>query len=198
VVHPTLNHPSGTVVNALINHLKVSELEGLRPGIVHRLDKNTSGLLVVGKTQESTEALKEQFKNRLVTKKYLALVGGVVEKETGTISKKIDRHPKFRSKFTVSDQGREATTEYKVLKRFKGATLLELKPLTGRTHQLRVHLSSIGHPIVGDKLYGGRMLLNRQFLHASFLSFSHPTTNVKLEFESKLPLDLESLLTKLD
>ncbi|HEY4695017.1 MAG TPA: RluA family pseudouridine synthase [Candidatus Nanoarchaeia archaeon] len=196
VVHPTLDHPTGTLVNALLGHLKERKKEDLRPGIVHRLDKDTSGLLVVGKTLSATENLKKQFKARTVTKKYIALASGEVEKETGLIDKKIARHPKFRSKFVAGGQGREAQTEYKVLRRFKSMTLLELKPLTGRTHQLRVHLTSIGYPIVGDKLYGGRALLDRQFLHASFLAFTHPATFVKLEFESKLPEDLATFLKK--
>ena len=200
VVHPTLDHPNGTVVNALLNHLNIKNLEtsNLRPGIVHRLDKDTSGLLVVGKNMQATDNLKKQFKEHSVMKKYLALVGGIVEKETGLVDQKIARHPKFRSKFTVSPEGREARTEYRVLKRFKNATLLELTPFTGRTHQLRVHLASIGHPILGDKLYGGRMLLNRQFLHASYLSFIHPKKRVKLEFESPLPADLSAFLEKVE
>ncbi len=198
VVHPTLDHPSGTVVNALINHLgKQEESDSLRPGVVHRLDKDTSGLLVLGKTTAATDNLKKQFKDRLVSKNYLALVSGVVEKEKGVIEAPIARHPKFRSKFTVSADGRAAVTEYSVARRFKNATLVLLKPLTGRTHQLRVHLASFGHPIIGDKLYGGKMLLNRQFLHASYLSFSHPVRNVKLEFESSLPDDLEKYLATL-
>lgn len=198
VVHPTLDHPSGTVVNALIHHLhKLSTTDSLRPGIVHRLDKNTSGLLVIAKNEASLESLKKQFKDRSVSKEYLALVTGRIEKEWGTIEGPIIRHPKFKSKFTVGVGGKTASTEYKVVKRFEKYTLLLLKPLTGRTHQIRVHLASIGSPIVGDKLYGGKMLLNRQFLHASRLQITHPKTLKKLTFESPLPTDLTQLLDKL-
>lgn len=198
VVHPTLDHPTGTVVNAVLNHLGKFDEEDLRPGVVHRLDKNTSGLLVIAKNQEALESLKEQFAGREVEKTYLALVQGRVEKEIGSISSKIDRHPKFRSKFTVSETGKEAQTDYKVVERFSSnLTLLRLHPLTGRTHQLRVHLSSIGHAIIGDKLYGGKMLLNRQFLHAEKLVFNHPKTGKRISFETNLPEDLNSFLTKL-
>ncbi len=198
VTHPTLDHPSGTLVNSLLNHLKALNAEGLRPGIVHRLDKNTSGLLVVAKTETALENLKKQFKDRQVSKTYLALVSGKVEKERSLIEEKIARHPKFRAKFTVAPAGREAATEYKVIKRFAKFTLLELKPFTGRTHQLRVHLAFLGHPIVGDKLYGGKMLVPRQFLHASSLVFNHPTTGEKKTFASNLPKDLEDFLVKIE
>lgn len=197
VTHPTLDHPSGTLVNAVLSHLGSLKTDNLRPGIVHRLDKNTSGVVVVAKNQIALDKLKRQFQNRLVSKTYVALVMGKLEKERGVINEKIDRHPKFRSKFTVSETGREALTEYKVIQRFDKLTLLELKPLTGRTHQLRVHLSSIGHPVVGDKLYGGKMLLPRQFLHAKCLEFTHPLTGSRLVFESELPADLQNFLTKI-
>lgn len=197
VTHPTLDHPSGTVVNAVLNHLQNAQTGSLRPGIAHRLDKNTSGVLVIAKNQETLENLKSQFKNKTVSKTYLALVHGVVQKEKGTISESILRHPKFRSKFIVGQGGREAETDYKVLQRLGNFTLLELKPKTGRTHQIRVHLSHLGHPIVGDKLYGGKMLLNRQFLHAERLELSDPKTGKKLVFESELPADLDKFLKKL-
>ncbi len=198
VVHPTLDHPTGTLVNAVISHLGSFEDESFRPGIVHRLDKDTSGLIVVAKNQDSLDSLKKQFKSRVVEKHYMALVVGVVPKEKGTIVGSIDRHPKFKQKFVVSPDGKEATTEYRVVKRFPKYTLLELTPLTGRTHQLRVHLSFLGYPIVGDKLYKGKMLLGRQFLHASQLSFDHPRTGNKMNFNSLLPEDLQNLLDKLD
>lgn len=198
VVHPTADHPSGTLVNAVLSHLKEIDDDSFRPGIVHRLDKDTSGLIVVAKTQASLENLKNQFKGRFVEKRYTALVGGVVAKEKGTIQGKIDRHPKFKQKFIVSETGKEATTEYKVQRRFEKFTLLELKPLTGRTHQLRVHLAHIGHPIIGDRLYGGRMLLPRQFLHASSLQIDHPQTGERLSFLSDLPSDLQKLLDKIE
>ncbi len=199
VVHPTLDHPSGTLVNALLAHLgEFSNDSSLRPGIVHRLDKDTSGLIVVAKNQEALDNLKSQFKSREVHKKYLALVQGKIAKETGEIVGKIERHPKFKSKFIVSEKGKEATTHYKVLERVGDKfTLVQLEPLTGRTHQLRVHLSHIGHTIIGDKLYGGRMLVSRQFLHASEITFSHPTSGKILHFESSLPTDLSTFLTKI-
>ncbi|HSX57748.1 MAG TPA: RluA family pseudouridine synthase [Candidatus Saccharimonadales bacterium] len=197
VTHPTLDHPSGTVVNALLSHLGSFDQESNRPGIVHRLDKNTSGLLVVAKNQDSLEALKEQFKKRVVEKKYLALVGGRVEKEKGEIKGSIQRHPKFKQKFIVGESGKEAVTDYKVVERFSNFTLVELTPKTGRTHQIRVHLSHLGHPIVGDKLYGGKMLLSRQFLHAGELAFVQPTSKKKLKFTSNLPDELKKVLAKL-
>lgn len=199
VTHPTLDHPSGTVVNALLFHLKdLGKSDSLRPGIVHRLDKNTSGLLVIAKNENSLENLKRQFKERSVKKEYLALVNGEVEKEWGIIEGAIGRHPKFKQKFILDPAGKEAVTEYRVIKRYPKFTLVSLHPLTGRTHQLRVHLSHLRHPIVGDKLYGGKMILNRQFLHASKLEITHPTSAKKLIFESELPGDLKAILEKLN
>jgi 23S rRNA pseudouridine1911/1915/1917 synthase len=199
VVHPTLDHPSGTLVNALLSHLDgMVRNDKLRPGIVHRLDKDTSGLIVVAKNQEALDKLKKQFQDRSVHKKYLALVHGEIVKEVGEIVKGIERHPKFKSKFITSEDGKDAKTIYRVLTRFgKKFTLLEIEPLTGRTHQLRVHFSDLGHPIVGDKLYGGKMLLPRQFLHAEKLEFTHPLSGKKLVFQSKLPEDLEKFLNKI-
>lgn len=198
VTHPTLDHPGGTIVNAVLGHLEKMETKDLRPGIVHRLDKNTSGLLVVAKNTSALEKLKKQFKEKEVKKSYIALVHGKLEKEKGTIKEKIARHPKFRSKFSVSREGREALTNYKVLKRYNNLTLVELHPETGRTHQLRVHLSHLGHPIVGDKLYGGKMLLNRQFLHASSLELIHPKTREIMIFKSELPNYLVDFLRKIN
>lgn len=198
VVHPTIDHPSGTLVNAIISHLKDFDQNSFRPGIIHRLDKDTSGLIVVAKTKAALENLKNQFKIRQVEKKYIALVSGQVAKEKGLITGLINRHPKYKQKFIVDNEGKEAQTEYKVLKRFVGYTLLELTPLTGRTHQIRVHLAYIGHPIVGDKLYGGKMLLSRQFLHAAFLELVHPQTKQRLVFKTELPEDLDKILAKLE
>lgn len=200
VVHPTLDHPSGTLVNALLFYLKNKRLpqagENLRPGIVHRLDKGTSGLLIVAKDEKSLQELKNQFKLRNVVKKYLALVTGKIEPAFGTIDKPIDRHPKNRKKFTVSDSGRESITDYRV-KEYLGnlASLVEVEPKTGRTHQIRVHLSSRGYPIVGDKLYGGKSA-PRMFLHAAYLEFTHPLTRKRIKFTSKLPEKLEAILEK--
>lgn len=199
VVHPTVDHPNGTVVNALLFHLKRRTKglgESLRPGIVHRLDKGTSGLLVIAKSGKALESLKAQFKKRDVTKKYLALASKKIEPLFGRIEKPIARHPKNRKKFTVSDAGREAVTDYFSIEQIGPYTLLELEPKTGRTHQIRVHLSSIGCPIVGDRLYGGKAA-PRLFLHASYLEFTHPKTKKRVSFRSGLPVDLEGILNKI-
>ncbi len=199
VTHPTMDHLSGTLVNALLFHFKNwPDAGSLRPGIVHRLDRGTSGLLVVAKNEQALDSLKTQFKEREVTKKYICLVQGKIEKSSGRIDGSIARHQVNRKKFTVSKEGREALTNYKLIK-FIGEkfSLLEVQPKTGRTHQIRVHLNHISHPVVGDKLYGGRMIGKRQFLHASFLEFTHPKTGKKIAFESKLPVDLQAVLGKL-
>ncbi|MEX0621529.1 MAG: RluA family pseudouridine synthase [Candidatus Woykebacteria bacterium] len=199
VVHPTVGHPKDTLVNALLFYLKNSLGESeksFRPGIVHRLDKGTSGLMVLAKNEVALANLKKQFKDRKVGKKYLALVAGKVEPSIGIIKKPIGRHPVKRQKFTVAQQGREALTTYKVLENIGNKfSLVEVEPKTGRTHQIRVHLSSIGYPIVGDKLYGGKPA-PRIFLHAAFLEFSHPKHKKKLKFESELPIKLKEMLDK--
>lgn len=200
VVHPTLDHPDRTLVNALLFHLKKHPLpetgENLRPGIVHRLDKGTSGLIIVAKDQEALGNLKSQFKERKVIKKYTALVTGRIEPSRGEINKPIERHPKNRKKFTVAESGKEATTFYVKKEDIGGLfSLVEARPKTGRTHQIRVHLASIGHPIVGDKLYGGRAA-SRMFLHASYIEFSHPHTKKTVSFTSALPKRLTETLEK--
>ena len=199
VTHPTLDHPTGTLVNALLYHFKSMPGAGdsLRPGIVHRLDKGTSGLMVIAKNEESLESLKKQFSDRGVTKKYICLVQRRMEKSFGIINAPIARHQRNRMKFTVDESGREAITNYRLIRHIgEKLSLLEIEPKTGRTHQIRVHLSHVGHPIVGDKLYGGKMIGKRQFLHASFLEFIHPKTGKKITFESKLPADLQAILDK--
>ena len=208
VVHPTVGHPNGTLVNALLSHWNPPSLklrrtslpglgENLRPGIVHRLDKDTSGLIVVAKTRDSLENLKTQFENHLVKKTYLALVEGQMNPLEGTINAKIDRHPKNPMKFMVSSGGKDSETHYKVLKETPKFSYLELKPKTGRTHQIRVHLSALGHPIVGDNLYGGKKLLRRQFLHATTLELTSPSSSEKLVFTSPLSSDLQLFLDEL-
>ncbi len=201
VTHPTLDHPKGTLVNALLYHLKKTSLpeygKSLRPGIVHRLDKGTSGLVIVAKDQESLENLKGQFRNRRVIKKYTALVSGQVELSRGEINKPIERHPKNRKKFTVSDSGKESLTYYTKKEDIGNSiSLIEAQPKTGRTHQIRVHLASIGHPIVGDKLYGGKTA-SRMFLHASYLELTHPHTQKRVHFYSPLPKKLIEILDNL-
>lgn len=200
VTHPTLDHPSGTVVNAILHYLKDTPEMGdtLRPGIVHRLDKDTSGLLVIAKNERALTSLKKQFKDRGVIKKYIGLVSGKMEKSLGQIEGPIDRHKINRKKFTVSTEGREALTKYRVTKIFgEKLSLLEIEPKSGRTHQIRVHLSHIGHPVVNDKLYGGKMIGKRQFLHAIYLEFTHPKTGKTVIFESSLPTDLQKILDKI-
>ncbi len=197
VVHPAPGHPSGTLVNALLGRGgKLSTAAGaFKPGIVHRLDKDTSGLLLVAKDDETHRKLSEQFAASHVKKVYLALVKGRVEQDEGTIEAAIGRHPVKRQQMAIRpDRGRRALTRYKVAKRFAQATLLELYPKTGRTHQLRVHLAHLGHPILGDARYGGKADPSsgfaRQALHAHKLKFFHPAKKRWLEFTSPLPPDL--------
>jgi len=199
VVHPSVGHPTGTLVNALLaRYQKLPDFgKSLRPGIVHRLDKETSGLILVAKDQDSLEELKKQFKNHTVIKKYTALVVGRLEPEIGTIEKPIARHPVVRNKFIVDQSGREAKTDYKVIEHIGDKfTLLEVSPKTGRTHQIRVHFSNLGHPILGDKLYGGKPA-GRMFLHATYLEFTHPKTGKATIFSSPLPSKLVSILDKI-
>lgn len=197
VVHPAAGNYEGTLVNALLHHCQdLSGIGGVvRPGIVHRLDKDTSGLIVVAKNDAAHQSLTKQFKDRVIKKRYVALVQGVVKQDSGEIDAAIGRHPVRRMKMAVTEKGREAITHFKVIKRFKDTTLVELAPKTGRTHQLRVHLHHLGHPIVGDPVYGGAKG-SGQLLHASKLSFIHPRTGEKMEFEVPLPDDLSVELKK--
>jgi 23S rRNA pseudouridine1911/1915/1917 synthase len=172
-----------------------------RSGIVHRLDKDTSGLLVIAKNPESFENLKNQFKNRETVKKYLALVHGKVEPPTGKIDAPIERNPFNRMHYGIFPGGREAITGYKVIKLFSNFSYLEVMPKTGRTHQIRVHMKYLNHPVVCDPIYGGRKqykkdleICPRLFLHATYLKIKHPKTGVEMEFNSKLPEDLQNCL----
>jgi 23S rRNA pseudouridine1911/1915/1917 synthase len=206
VVHPGAGRTSGTVVNALLAHC--GALPGIggveRPGIVHRLDRDTSGALLVAKTETAHLALSHAFKARRVQKRYLALVHGEVREETGRIVAAIGRREHDRKRMGVrASGGREARTSFRVLRRLPGMTLLELDLETGRTHQIRVHLSHIGHPVVGDQVYGGRRerrapapdgpRAERQMLHAWHLGFPHPRTGDWLEFTAPIPEDLRRL-----
>lgn len=195
-VHPAPGHYSHTLVNALLAHLPgLSSGETGRPGIVHRLDKDTSGLMIVAKNETAHMKLADQFKNRTVTKVYLALVQGHLTPEVGIIEADIGRNPRDRKRMAVVTYGRQARTEYKVLRYLENYTLLEVKPRTGRTHQIRVHLAAIGFPVVGDATYGARSaFLSRQFLHAHKLAFRLPASNEFLQFESPLPADLVQAL----
>ncbi len=198
-VHPAPGHPSGTLVNALL--AACPDLRGisgtLRPGIVHRLDKDTSGLLVVAKNNRAMEALQRQLKEHEVHKTYLALVEGVPSPREGTIEAPIGRNPKNRKKMAVVAGGRDSTSRYRIREEISGGkyTLLEIEPVTGRTHQIRVHMAAVGHPIVGDAVYGRRSdVVGRQFLHAWKLGFGMPLGGRQVEFASPLPTDLREAL----
>ncbi|MBM3132228.1 MAG: RluA family pseudouridine synthase [Chloroflexi bacterium] len=193
-VHPAPGHPTGTLVNAILAHCPdLAGIKGsVRPGIVHRLDKDTSGVMVVAKTDAAQLSLSAQIKKREITKVYLALVEGHLAPRKGAVEGAIGRHPKDRKKMAIVSTGREARTLYEVRRYVGDRTLVEVHPETGRTHQIRVHLASIGHPVVGDAVYGRKSnLLSRQFLHAHRLGFRLPSSSEYAEFECGLPEDLE-------
>jgi 23S rRNA pseudouridine1911/1915/1917 synthase len=211
VVHPAGGIHSGTLANALAFHFK--NLPGsIRPGIVHRLDRDTSGLLVVAKTEEALENLSDQFRDRTVSKSYVALVHGRVDDSSGRIDQPLARDPSNRTRMAVVRGGRSALTLYKVRKHYHRFTLLDVELKTGRTHQIRVHLAWLHHPVVGDETYGGgrdnniqdarlRSMvrnLGRHFLHAERLAITHPMTGSRLEFHAPLPDELSNLLTQLE
>ncbi len=208
VVHPAGRVRSGTVVNALLHHCAggLSGIGGVeRPGIVHRLDKETSGLLVAAKTDRAHLSLTEQFAGRRVEKRYRAIVLGLLEADEGEIDKPIGRHPTDRKRMAVVEGGREALTTLRVLERFDAHTHLEVALRTGRTHQIRVHLASEGHPVLGDPIYGSRRgrqaggepLIGRQALHAWRLAFNHPVDGRRMAFEAPPPEDFEEALRRL-
>ena len=199
VVHPAHGHWSGTLVNGLLAHANsLSSLGGpFRPGIVHRLDKDTSGLLVCAKKDDIHRSLALQFEKHTLLRTYLALVRGVVPFDEGKIDEPLGRSRTDRKRIAVRYvEGKEAVTHYRVLKRFKEFTLLELTLETGRTHQIRVHLAHLGYPIIGDRTYGTAAHFPRQALHANRLGFEHPVTKKFLKFESKLPDDMQRLVEK--
>ena len=200
VVHPCTSTKCGTLVNGLLHRVKnLSGINGvLRPGIVHRLDKDTSGLLVVAKNDKAHIALQEQIKNKTCKRIYLAVLTGNLKEDSGEIVTKIARDKKDRKKMAVADIGREAITNYRVLERFKDVCLVEFSLKTGRTHQIRVHAKYLNHPVVGDKVYGKEVKgLNGQLLHAYKLSFIHPTTGKEVSFTAPLPDYFENYLQKL-
>jgi len=216
VVHPAPGHSNGTLVNALVHHCPdLAGISGsLRPGIVHRLDKDTSGALVVAKNSRAMHHLAAQFKSREVRKKYLALVYGIPREGAGSLDNPIGRHPVDRKKMSVTTHTpRSALTLWRLLESFSGACLLELDIRTGRTHQIRVHCKSMGHPVIGDPVYGNRgdkkrlasvspdlgraiMALDRQMLHAWQLSFNHPVTGERMTMEAPMPSDMTRLIDR--
>jgi 23S rRNA pseudouridine1911/1915/1917 synthase len=207
VVHPAPGARRGTLVNALVH--RMGTLAGVgdpeRPGIVHRLDRDTSGVLLVARTPAALEALARQFRARSIEKHYLAIVRGALKPPSGMIDRPIGRHPHERKRMSVrSRRGRAAVTRWTVLERLPGATLVQLRPETGRTHQLRVHLAALGHPILGDRVYGarrasppGQPTCARQALHAAEIAFSHPASGERVVVRAPLPADLETTLAAL-
>jgi 23S rRNA pseudouridine1911/1915/1917 synthase len=213
VVHPAPGNYTGTLVNALLYHYGSLPALGTSPhgsereraGIVHRLDKDTSGVMVVARTQEALKALSAQFKSRVVQKRYVALVSGVIKKGSGIIDVGLGRHVKERKKISVhTHKARESVTLYKVKERFKNATLVEVEIKTGRTHQIRVHMAHIGHPVLGDRTYGGARAtklddnaIPRQMLHAETLSLLHPVTGLPMTFSVPPPQDMAETIERL-
>ena len=204
VVHPAAGHYTGTLVNALMYHCRgdLSGINGvLRPGIVHRIDKDTTGVLIVCKNDRAHNALAEQLKEHSITRKYRAIVCGNLKEDEGTVDAPLGRHPQDRKKMAiVRSGGKRAVTHYRVLERFGNYTYIECRLETGRTHQIRVHMASLGHPLLGDEIYGrakSPFKLEGQTLHAMVLGFIHPTTGEYMEFEAPLPEYFEKLLEKL-
>lgn len=191
VVHPAVGHPSHTLVNALLYHTRdlADSPEGFRPGIVHRIDKDTSGLLMVAKNAAARESLEKQLAAKSNKRQYLAIVHGNFAEEEGTIDAPIGRNPKDRKQMAVVEKGKSAVTHFKVLEQYQGYSLVECQLETGRTHQIRVHMAYIGHPLAGDPLYGPRKTLpgHGQFLHAKTLGFEQPSTGEWLEFSVQPP-----------
>lgn len=201
VVHPSAGHTSGTLVNALMYHIKdLSGINGvLRPGIVHRIDKDTSGLLMIAKNDDAHIKLAEELKDKKSLRKYWAIVHGNLPNDRGVIEAPIGRSEKDRKKQAVTAKGKPAVTRFHVLERFGNYTLVELQLETGRTHQIRVHMAYIGHPVAGDEVYGPRKTLkgHGQFLHARTLGFTHPKTGEVMEFTAEAPAIFQETLEKL-
>ncbi len=209
VVHPGAGHETGTLVHALLHHC--GDLAGigdvLRPGIVHRLDRDTSGLIIVAKDSKAHQSLTEQFAARTTAKRYMAIVAGKLQDLSGTIETTIGRHPKQRKKMAAGTRtGKNALTQWKKLEELRGACLLDIRIHTGRTHQIRVHMASVGHPIVGDRLYGGPTMIKlnartvqvkRQMLHAAELSVTHPATSERMTWQAPLPEDMRRVIEEL-
>ncbi|HAX17971.1 MAG TPA: RluA family pseudouridine synthase [Actinobacteria bacterium] len=201
VVHPAPGNKSGTLLNAVLFHNdKVDSVKNVRSGIVHRLDKDTSGIILIAKDFQSHESLSRLFRERKIRKTYIALVLGSFKEKTGLIDIPISRSKKNRKMMDVAADGRKSETEFRVLKNFNSCSLIEVYPKTGRTHQIRVHLSHIGHPLIGDKTYGNKETemiaesigIRRHFLHASGINFIHPFTGVQIDIRDELPEDLKN------
>lgn len=201
VVHPAFGHYRGTLVNALMHHCTdLSSINGVvRAGIVHRIDKDTSGLIVACKNDLAHRSISLQLRNKTATRKYFAIVYGSIPHNLGRIDAPIGRHPTMRKKMAVVEGGKEAVTTFNVIERFQNFTLVELSLETGRTHQIRVHMSYIGYPLLGDPLYGPKKVYGDtgQYLHAKTLGFLHPRTNEYLEFESELPDNINNVINLL-
>lgn len=199
VVHPAVGNTHNTLVNGLFYHFKnLSKKNTTRPGIVHRIDAYTTGLLMVAKNDKSHDILSKQLQDKTVTRRYVALVWGQINSDTATIDAPIGRDKKDRKKMAVVPDGKKAITHLRVLERYKNATLVELRLETGRTHQIRVHMNYINHPVVNDPVYGRRKLIDKtgQCLHAKVLGFNHPTTKKYLEFDSELPKEFLNILNQ--
>lgn len=202
VVHPAIGNSTGTLVNAVLGKHELSDMNGeFRPGIIHRLDKNTTGALVVAKNNFAHQNIADQIKNRTTKKIYVALIKGLIKENKGVIDMPIGRHPTDRKKMAVVKNGKNALTEFEVLKRFdEGYTLLQITLKTGRTHQIRVHFSHIGYPIVGDDVYSSGKNpfgVTSQMLHAKILGFEHPTKNKWMEFEAPVPKYFSEIVSSL-
>lgn len=201
VVHPSAGHPNHTLVNALMNHTKelAASPEGFRPGIVHRIDKDTSGLLMIAKNTQARESLESQLAHKTNKRVYLAIVHGNFKEASGTIDAPIARNPKERKKMAVVESGKAAVTHFKVLEQYPNYALVSCQLETGRTHQIRVHMKYIGHPLAGDPLYGPKKTLkgHGQFLHAKILGFKQPKTGQWLEFQVEPPENFQKKLTYL-
>ncbi len=196
-VHPGAGHPDSTLVNAALGlDPSIGAVGGaMRPGLVHRLDKDTSGLIMIAKTDRAHASLTDQLRNRTVNKGYLALVVGSLRPAEAVIDAPIGRDPNHRKKMAIVQDGRPASTRYKTIAAYRGYTYADVRPKTGRTHQIRVHLASVGHPVVGDALYDrADPRVGRQFLHAACLEFDHPTSGERLSLKSPLPSELQALL----
>jgi 23S rRNA pseudouridine1911/1915/1917 synthase len=197
VVHPSLGHRRGTLVNAILNYLREVSHGDERPGIVHRLDRGTTGVIIVAKDGKTQEALSRQFHERAVEKTYRAVVEGVMEGNEGVVEGEIGRHPRDRKRMDlVARGGRYSFSRFRVLERLKGFTYVEIYPKTGRTHQIRVHMSHAGHPVVGDELYGKRAkkLTDRPLLHAYRIAFDHPASGARVSFEAAVAADIETFV----